>query len=62
MLRHIQRSLSHAILHCEQTNVVSADLSRNYRRHLDDGAVEMLYQPIVDLRTGKLDSLESPGT
>ena len=32
MLRHIQQSMSHAILRCEQTSVVSADLSRNYRQ------------------------------
>jgi EAL domain-containing protein (putative c-di-GMP-specific phosphodiesterase class I) len=59
MLRHIQQSLSQAILHCEETSVLSADLSRNYRQLLDDGAVEMLYQPIINLRTGKLDSLEA---
>jgi len=59
MLRHIQLSMSRAILHFEQTTVVSADLGRNYRQLLDAGAVEMLYQPIVDLRTGKLDSLEA---
>ncbi|HMG86867.1 MAG TPA: EAL domain-containing protein [Terracidiphilus sp.] len=59
MLRHIQQSLSQAILRCEQTSVLSADLSRDYRHYLDDGAVEMLYQPIIDLRTGKLDSLEA---
>jgi EAL domain-containing protein (putative c-di-GMP-specific phosphodiesterase class I) len=59
MLRHIQQSLSQAILHRDQTTVVSADLSRNYRRYLEEGAVEMLYQPVIDLRTGKLDSLEA---
>jgi EAL domain-containing protein (putative c-di-GMP-specific phosphodiesterase class I) len=59
MLRHIQQAMSQAILHYERTSVISADLSRGYRRQLDDGAVEMLYQPIIDLRTGKLDSLEA---
>jgi len=59
MLRHIQQSMSQAIVHLEHTTVVSVDLSRNYRQYLDDGAVEMLYQPIVDLRTRKLDSLEA---
>jgi EAL domain-containing protein (putative c-di-GMP-specific phosphodiesterase class I) len=34
-------------------------LRRNYRQHLDRGAVEMLYQPIIDLRSGKLHSLEA---
>ena len=59
MLRHIQQSMSQAIVRCQQTTVVSADLSRNYRRHLEDGALETLYQPIVDLRTGKMESLEA---
>ena len=59
MLRRIQQSLSQAILRGDQTTVVSADLSRNYRQCLEDGAVEMLYQPVIDLRTGKLDSLEA---
>lgn len=59
MLRHIQQSLSQALLRAEETTVVSADLSRNYRQYLEDGAVEMLYQPIINLRTGKLDGLEA---
>jgi len=58
-MRHIQLAMSHAILHCEQTSVVSADLSRTYWQYLEDGAVQMLYQPIIDLRTGKLDSVEA---
>jgi EAL domain-containing protein (putative c-di-GMP-specific phosphodiesterase class I) len=59
MLRHIQQAMSQAILHGEQTSVVPADLRLLYRRCLDDGAVEMLYQPVIDLRTGKLESLEA---
>jgi hypothetical protein len=51
MLRHIQQAMSHAVLHCEQTTVIPAVLRRTYRQCLDDGAVKMLYQPIVDLRT-----------
>jgi EAL domain-containing protein (putative c-di-GMP-specific phosphodiesterase class I) len=59
MLRHIQQAMSHAVLHCEQTTVVPVALRRMYRRCLDDGAVEMLYQPIIDLHTGTLDSVEA---
>lgn len=59
MLRHIQQSLSQAILRGEQTTVVSAVMSRDYRQYLEDGAVEMLYQPIIDLRTGRPESLEA---
>jgi EAL domain-containing protein (putative c-di-GMP-specific phosphodiesterase class I) len=46
-------------LHFEQTTVVPVVLRRTYRRCLEDGAVKMLYQPIVDLRTGELDSVEA---
>ena len=59
MLRHIQLAMSHAIAHGEQTSVIAADLRLIYRQCLEDGAIEMLYQPIIDLRTGKLDGLEA---
>ncbi len=59
MLRHIQHAMSHAVLRCERTTVTSAALRRTYLQCLDEGAVQMLYQPIVDLRTGKLDSVEA---
>jgi EAL domain-containing protein (putative c-di-GMP-specific phosphodiesterase class I) len=59
LLRHIQQAVSHAILKLEQTAVISADLRYEYRKSLEDGAVEMLYQPIIDLHTGKLNSLEA---
>ncbi|HTB97453.1 MAG TPA: EAL domain-containing protein [Terracidiphilus sp.] len=59
ILRHIQLAMSHAILHCGQTSVISADMGRAYRQYLEDGAVEMLYQPVIDLRTGKLESVEA---
>jgi EAL domain-containing protein (putative c-di-GMP-specific phosphodiesterase class I) len=58
-LLHIQQAMSHAILRCEQTTVIPAELRRVYRQQLDDGAVKMLYQPIIDLRTGKLYSVEA---
>ncbi len=59
MLRHIQQAMSHAVLRCEQTTVIPVALRRTYRQCLDDGVVEMLYQPIIDLRTGKLDRVEA---
>ncbi len=59
MLRHIQQTMSHAILRLEQTAVIPSDLRDTFRQSLEDGAVEMLYQPIIDLRSGKLDSLEA---
>jgi len=59
MLQHIQQAISHAILRCERTTVVSADRRRIFLECLEHGAVQMMYQPIVDLRTGKLDSIEA---
>jgi EAL domain-containing protein (putative c-di-GMP-specific phosphodiesterase class I) len=59
MLRHTQQTMSHAILRLEQTAVIPTDLRRSYRQLLEEGAVEMLYQPIIDLHTGRLDSLEA---
>lgn len=59
MLRHIQQTMSHAISRLDRTSVIPLDLRHAYRQSLESGAVEMLYQPIVDLRTGKLDTLEA---
>lgn len=59
LLRHMQQTMSRAILRLERAAVIPADLRSSYRQLLEDGAVEMLYQPIIDLRTGKLDSLEA---
>ncbi len=59
MLQHIQQAMSHAVLRSERTTVISTALRRTYLQCLDHGAVQMLYQPIVDLRTGKLDSIEA---
>lgn len=59
MLSHIQQAMSHAVLRYEQTDVIAADQSRAYRQCLEDNAVQMLYQPIVDLRTGKVHRLEA---
>lgn len=59
LLRHIQQAMSQAVLRLEQTAVIPTDLQYAYRKSLEDGAVEMLYQPIIDLRTGRLNSLEA---
>jgi EAL domain-containing protein (putative c-di-GMP-specific phosphodiesterase class I) len=59
MLRHIQQAMSHAVLHCELIAFVSAESRHIYRQRLEDGAVQMLYQPIIDLRTSKLDCVEA---
>jgi EAL domain-containing protein (putative c-di-GMP-specific phosphodiesterase class I) len=59
MLRHIQQAIGHAVLHCEQIAVIPAESRQVYRQCLEDGAVLMLYQPVIDLHTGKLDCVEA---
>lgn len=59
MLRHIQLAMSNAVLHREQTTVVSADAGRIYRQYLEDGLVQMHYQPVINLRTGLPESIEA---
>jgi EAL domain-containing protein (putative c-di-GMP-specific phosphodiesterase class I) len=59
MLRNIQQAISHAILHCEQGTVIPWQQRLTYRQCLEDGAVQMLYQPIIDLRTGELNCVEA---
>lgn len=58
-LRHIQRVMSHSILNLGQSAVIPGDLRSTYRKYLEDGAVEMLYQPIIDLRSGRVDGVEA---
>ncbi len=59
MLRQIQQAMSHAVLRYEHTRVISVEQSQTYRRYLENNAVQMFYQPIVDLRTGKPHSVEA---
>ena len=59
LLRHVQQVLSHAVLRCEQGLVIPADLRRKYRQRVEEGAVRMLYQPIIDLRNGQVHHVEA---
>ncbi len=59
MLRHIQQLLGHAAVRIEHGAVVAASQREIYRRRLRDGAVRMVYQPIVDLQAGTVGHLEA---
>lgn len=59
MLRHLQQRLGHAVSRCESTRVMPVVVRQHYREHLNEDALEMHYQPIVDLRTGELTQLEA---
>lgn len=43
----------------QQDIAVSADLAMNYRTRLFDGGLRMYFQPIVDLRTNNIQSVEA---
>ncbi len=59
MLRHVQQLLGHAAVRIEHGAVLAAPQRETYRRRLRDGAVRMLYQPIVDLQAGTVGHLEA---
>ena len=59
ILRHIQQVLSHAVLRCEQGLVIPVQRRREYRRRLEQGAMRLHYQPIIDLRTGQVQHVEA---
>ncbi len=59
MLRHVQQLLGHAAVRIEHGAVLAAPQRESYRRRLRDGAVRMLYQPIVDLQAGTVGHLEA---
>lgn len=57
--RHLQQVLSHAVLRCEQGVVIPARQRREYRHRLEQGAMRLHYQPIIDLRTGEVQHVEA---
>ena len=59
MLEHIQQATSHAVRRSEQNKVIPVSTRRAAQQLVADGAVEMHYQPIVDLRSGRLAHVEA---
>ncbi len=59
ILQHLQQVLSHAVLRREQGLVIPVQLRREYRRRLEQGAMRLHYQPIIDLRTGRMQHAEA---
>jgi len=58
-LNHVQRVLGHAMQRLSQAPVIPMREQLEYRQLLAAGHVTMLYQPIIDLRTGALCRLEA---
>jgi EAL domain-containing protein (putative c-di-GMP-specific phosphodiesterase class I) len=59
LLSHLQQSLSNAVRKREQDAVIPIAARQGYRARLHAGAVEMVYQPIVDLRDGSMRHAEA---
>lgn len=58
-LNHLQKSLSHALQHHNDAPVLPLAERQTYRRLLAERRVVMLYQPIIDLRNGRLSKVEA---
>lgn len=60
LLTHLQRALSHALSRSvASTRVIPYETRRLYRQWLDAGALEMHFQPVVALRSGKVAKFEA---
>lgn len=59
MLAHVQHVLGKAVLGFEHGATVPVRERQAYQRYLRDGRVQMVYQPIVDLRDGSLQCVEA---
>lgn len=59
MLVHIQGSLSKAVLDFERGPAIPLLQRQSYQRQLRAGGLQMLYQPVIDLRDGSLQYAEA---
>ncbi|MDE2478689.1 MAG: EAL domain-containing protein [Betaproteobacteria bacterium] len=60
-LQHVQQTLALAALRHVQGHVVAHSFRQHYRELIATRAMTLLYQPIVDLRTGALRKVEALG-
>lgn len=58
-LAHLQRSLSHAVQRMNSAAVVPLPVRRQFRSWIAQRRVRFLYQPIIDLRSGRLCKVEA---
>lgn len=59
MLRYIQQAASHSIRPSQSTRVISHIHRRYYLDRISTGTVEMLYQPIIDLKHRRISHIEA---
>ncbi len=56
---YVQTALSHAVSRLNAAPVVALSLRQSYRGWIAEGRIALLYQPIVDLRTGTVTKVEA---
>ncbi|MDE2255995.1 MAG: EAL domain-containing protein, partial [Betaproteobacteria bacterium] len=59
LLQHVQQALSHAVLRWEQSTVIVSNSRQVYRQRIELGAIGMVYQPVIDMRQGRLQHVEA---
>lgn len=59
MLKYLQQTLSHAVMHFETGGVIRVRERRAYCESLEQDKVRLHYQPIIDLNNGHLVYLEA---
>ncbi|WP_112487437.1 EAL domain-containing protein [Thiomonas sp. X19] len=59
LLQHVQQALSHAVLRWEQSMVIVSNSRQAYRQRIELGAIGMVYQPVIDMRHGRLQHVEA---
>ena len=59
LLQHLQQTLGHAVRRLDPQPVLALPLRASYREWIAAGRVRFLYQPIVDLRSGRMVKLEA---
>lgn len=59
LLRHIQQALSHVFSLCEKGKVLTVEERQYYCELLEKDQIEFYYQPIIELETGDLISVEA---
>jgi EAL domain-containing protein (putative c-di-GMP-specific phosphodiesterase class I) len=58
-LKHVQQTLSHALRRLDAQPVLALPLRTRYREWIAAGRVRFLYQPIIDLRSGRMLKVEA---
>ena len=59
ILRYLQQALGHAMRQFQNASVIPLVMRRHYAELMETGHVEIFYQPIIELKSGKVAHLEA---